>query len=187
MAEFKELVGKTIKSIKGLEKDSEEVIFECMDGSKYKMYHEQDCCESVEIEDVYGDVEDLIGEEILIAEESTNRDGPQLDKYDDSFTWTFYKLASWKGYVDIRWYGCSNGYYGEDVSFEKIAAENPKYDPMEFSKVIKEKYDAFLATQITLIAKERGVSVEDLCLRYKDICANIQKIDGDIKFWVEVK
>ena len=49
------------------------------------------------------------------------------------------------------------------------------------------KYDAFLATQLTLIAKEKGVSVADLCLRHNDICTNIQKIDGDIKFWVEVK
>lgn len=49
------------------------------------------------------------------------------------------------------------------------------------------KYDAFLATQLTLIAKEKGVSVADLCLRHNDITSNIQKIDGDIKFWVEVK
>ena len=49
------------------------------------------------------------------------------------------------------------------------------------------KYDAFLATQLTLIAKEKGVSVADLCLRHKDIKSNIQNIDGDIKFWVEVK
>lgn len=49
------------------------------------------------------------------------------------------------------------------------------------------KYDAFLATQLTLIAKEKGVSVADLCLRNNDITSNIQKIDGDIKFWVEVK
>ena len=52
---------------------------------------------------------------------------------------------------------------------------------------VQQKYDAFLATQLTLIAKEKGVSVADLCLRHNDICANIQKIDGDIKFWVEVK
>lgn len=53
--------------------------------------------------------------------------------------------------------------------------------------LILAKYDAFLATQLTLIAKERGVSVADLCLRHKDITSNFQKIDGNIKFWVEVK
>ena len=55
------------------------------------------------------------------------------------------------------------------------------------AEAVQQKYDAFLATQLTLIAKEKGVSVKDLCLRHNDICANIQKIDGDIKFWVEVK
>lgn len=55
------------------------------------------------------------------------------------------------------------------------------------SELILDKYDTFLATQLTLIAKEKGVSVADLCLRHNDITSNIQKIDGDIKFWVEVK
>ena len=53
--------------------------------------------------------------------------------------------------------------------------------------LITVKYDAFLATQLTLIAKEKGVSIADLCLRNNDIKSNIQNIDGDIKFWVEVK
>ena len=57
----------------------------------------------------------------------------------------------------------------------------------KIAKAVFDKYDHFFATQLTLIAKERGVSVEELCLRHNDITANYQKIDGDIKFWVEVK
>ena len=55
------------------------------------------------------------------------------------------------------------------------------------AEAVQQKYDAFLATQLILIAKEKGVSIADLCLRHNDIKSNIQNIDGDIKFWVEVK
>lgn len=119
---FSELVGKTIKDVNGLEKGSVSVVFECTDGSKYEMYHKQDCCETVEIEDINGSAEDLIGQRIIIAEENSSCAGPQKG-LDDSYTWTFYKLATIKGYVDIRWYGTSNGYYSEEVDFVKIEEE----------------------------------------------------------------
>jgi len=121
--DFSELKGKTLTAIYGLEKDSEFVAFYASDGSVYKMKHTKDCCESVEIEDVCGNVEDLIGSEIVVAEANSNskEDGAEpRDKGDDSYTWTFYKLATKKGYVDIRWYGESNGYYSEDVEFYKL-------------------------------------------------------------------
>ena len=117
---FNELLGKTINEIKGLKKDNDEVYFECSDGTKYKMYHEQDCCEMVYIEDVCGDVEDVIGSTITMAEEVSNSDDVPLHEYDESYTWTYYKLATIKGYLTIKWYSVSNGYYLEKVYFKRI-------------------------------------------------------------------
>lgn len=84
------------------------------------MYHEQDCCEAVMIEDICGDVNSLVGNPLTMAEDISNIMGnPAVDEWTDSCTWTWYKFATVKGYVTIRWYGESNGYYSECVDFEK--------------------------------------------------------------------
>lgn len=123
MAKFSELQGKTLKSIK-VSDDKERVDIECDDGKKYIMQHYQDCCESVAVEDVIGDLSDLIGSPILLAEEATSDKEPEGFKHEyqlESQTWTFYKLRTIKGSVDIRWFGSSNGYYSESVYFEEAA------------------------------------------------------------------
>jgi len=120
--EFKNLIGKTLTEIRGAEKESEEIVFTCSDGSEYKMFHGQDCCESVLVEDVCGDVVDLLGSPIIKASEDSNNEpikGHQPE-YEYSFTWTFYNIATRKGHVTIRWYGESNGYYSEKVTFKQI-------------------------------------------------------------------
>ena len=113
------LVGKTLSKVNAT---NEEITFITDNGEEYKMYHYPDCCESVSVEEIIGELDDLIGSPILTAEErtsNTNPDGVTKD-YQDSFTWTFYELATNKGSVTIRWYGESNGYYSEDVSFSKV-------------------------------------------------------------------
>lgn len=114
------LVGKTLSSIEVSESD-DEIIFKTTEGETFKMYHAQDCCESVSLDDIIGDLADLIGSPILHADE---RESDELligqRDFDDSFTWTFYRLSTIKGTVTLRWYGASNGYYSESVDFVKL-------------------------------------------------------------------
>lgn len=141
--DIKELKGKTLLYIR-VDNELDEILFTCSDGTQYKLYHESDCCESVIIDDINGDINDLINSPILIAEEVNNNDfiknfeesfkleegkNPDYEwnfknefgeSKPESYTWTFYKLATIKGYVDIRWFGYSNGYYSESVDFVKL-------------------------------------------------------------------
>lgn len=113
------LEGQVIKEIRKV--DNEELYFYMEDGKTYRMYHDQDCCESVYIEDIIGDLDDLIGTPIGMAEEVTeDGSGKDKDGWYDSVTWTFYKFATLKGYVTIRWFGESNGYYSESVDLELV-------------------------------------------------------------------
>lgn len=116
--DFASLVGKTLTAVDRI--GDEEIIFHVNDGKSYKLYHEQDCCESVTIDDIEGDLNDLVGAPILRAEEVTSNDSFRPEDDYDSFTWTFYKLATIKGYVDIRWFGSSSGYYSESVYFSEV-------------------------------------------------------------------
>jgi hypothetical protein len=114
-----EIKGKTLTGIDG-GKDSHELVFTTSDGEVYKMFHEQDCCESVRLEDIVGELQDLIGSPLLVAYAETSRENPKGGYYEDSFTWTFYRLATIKGSVTLRWYGCSNGYYSERVDLVRV-------------------------------------------------------------------
>ena len=125
MISFAILEGQTLTAIEVIN-DDEQIIFTVDNGDQYKLYHYQQCCEYVYIEDICGDLNDLIGHgPILLAEEISYQDETpegisHPDYPSDSYTWTFYKLATVWGAVTIRWYGGSNGYYSESVDFQKI-------------------------------------------------------------------
>jgi len=135
----KRLQGLTLQSI---ERSDDKIVFRVNDSLAYKMLHDQDCCECVLIDDICGDLEDLVGSPIVQAEEATsgtdmnplvsskdltwealNRDFDSPNEYDGSQTWTFYKIGTNKGSVTIRWYGTSNGYYSESVDFREVGKD----------------------------------------------------------------
>lgn len=166
-------------------------------GTTLRFYHDQDCCESVGINDIIGDLGDLIGHpltqfeavsdhgtdsgssdddddvidvdeavdsvfaigsaaqddgetiepEIVTSEVSTEVKSPQsefpgaLNDYEDSWTWTFYKLATNKGSVTIRWYGSSNGYYSESVDIKAYTSWSKGFEIKQTTTLTGEYVD----------------------------------------------
>jgi hypothetical protein len=117
--ELSAMVGAVVSRIEG-DASSDRLVFHAEDGRAFSFYHSQDCCENVTIEDIAGDLSDLVGSPILMAEEVSNEPEPGFEEecVPESYTWTFYKFATIKGSVTVRWLGTSNGYYSESVTFE---------------------------------------------------------------------
>ena len=113
---FKTLEGKTITRIIGCFKYSEEIIIYTTDGSMYRMRF-SNTRSDIKVEDVIGELSDVIDSPILRAEE---RSSNILEKNSGIEQWTFYTISSIKGSIDIRWHGASNGYYSTNVKFELI-------------------------------------------------------------------
>lgn len=118
LSDFEKLKSERITAIVGLETESECVLIET-ENFRMVLYHEQDCCEEVRVEDVTGDPSDLIGGVVVIADESTSEKGTDWGHE----TWTFYRICTDKGDVTIRWLGESNGYYGEEVDVVIVGPE----------------------------------------------------------------
>ncbi len=118
--QFSDLIGETLRSVSG-EAGDKSIDFELEDGRKFSLYHERDCCESVYVESIVGDLQGLVGSPLVVADESCSAEqddeNGRLDEYDESYTWTFYRLMTASASAVIRFYGTSNGYYSEGVSF----------------------------------------------------------------------
>ena len=109
-----DMVGKVFTSVT---QDGYEMVFK-NENETFKFYHYQNCCESVTIDDIVGDLSDLEDAPLLIAEEVSGEAPVLDDEYHECVEWTFYKFATRKGYVDVRWFGESNGYYSTSVDLE---------------------------------------------------------------------
>lgn len=127
MAKIDDFNGCVFDAIKVSNLYPEEIVF-CQNGEpRFVMHHEYSCCESVSVEEIIGDLNDLIGEPIIEAECVTYDNEPTPDgrtgDLDDFYCWTFYKLGTRKGHVTIRWLGESNGYYSVEVDIRDCRKE----------------------------------------------------------------
>ncbi len=112
---FSEIVGKTLASVD--QSNNERLVFHFSDGTACESVHMQDCCESVVVYHVEGDVVTLIDLPILEAEETQDPSGEPKPEHPDSWTWTRQRIRTAAGEVTFVWLGESNGYYGETPQF----------------------------------------------------------------------
>ena len=107
-----------IKSVTGLEEESDVVVLSFEDGATITMQHHQDCCEMVYLEDfeVSGVSDDMSGATLHSWHVDSSSIRPSKDaKSEDCDEWTFYNVRTSKGSLWMRWFGTSNGYYSTDV------------------------------------------------------------------------
>ena len=110
--------GRTMTKVEGLELGKTKIYIYFSENEYIKIYHQQDCCENVDLDDICGNTE-LEGAVFYeLVEKKSNVELEAKDEYEESWTWTFYTIKTSKGYLDLRWYGASNGYYSEEVDLE---------------------------------------------------------------------
>jgi hypothetical protein len=113
MSNITEMLGKTYYKVTA----SEDYLEFKGEDNVVCFYHSQECCESVWIEEIFGDLSDLQDTPILDAREDANGE-EEGDYYYDVTQWTFYTFRTIKGTVTVRWCGTSNGYYSTSVSYD---------------------------------------------------------------------
>lgn len=113
------LVGEVLTHI-DTDKNNNEIMLTTQSGKIILIYHDQDCCESVSIEDTKGNWHDLIGKVIVEASKDEIYKGDPPPEFPDSWTWTTLKFRVDGATVISRWFGESNGYYSESVDIEDV-------------------------------------------------------------------
>lgn len=129
--DFALLNGKTIVDIQGLPGDGNPddgkqdcLTFVCADGSAFRVYHQQDCCEHVSLGSIRGDISKITGFRVVdsFAYEDTVYIPSDIDYkpgHGDSFTVTVHTIITTEGVIQFVWLGVSNGYYSESIYFTR--------------------------------------------------------------------
>lgn len=129
------VAGQEITSIaknRNLYNEIEELILYFKSGNRLHIYHDYDCCEDVILIDIVGgNIDDLVGQQIIsmksVYRESDERLFGSDETYlDESNTWTFVTISTFKDDITLRWHGGSNGYYSEHVDFAYYDEDNKR-------------------------------------------------------------
>jgi len=93
--DFFTLKDQTIRKIINLQDESDTLQI-ITDKYKYNLYHQQDCCEYVRLVKIIGDIDNILNEEIIFAEEDGGANDPDwyTDYSNESHTWTKFVLGT---------------------------------------------------------------------------------------------
>jgi len=104
------------------------------DKGVFQFYHDQNCCETVDMHHLFGCTDRCVGAKVADIEEFVFGSSYDVDYSDESQTSSIYKIhfvdENAKGYYNkefdlvMHWIGESNGYYSETVDFRFAERKN---------------------------------------------------------------
>lgn len=112
---MKDLIGESIRAIEKF--DDQRVIVRLRTGwQSFIFFHDQDCCELVELREA--NMDGIIGKVICAVSAEVDHNLPEGAEQMESFTNTTFTFKTEDGSVGtLRFLGQSNGYYSESVEF----------------------------------------------------------------------
>ncbi len=114
---FDVLVGEVLDAV-DIDREKDQILLTTRSGRQFLIYHEQKCCETVEISGQDGSFIRLVGKPIVEAREiaiDTTKD----DSYGTETTTTLIFRVDGETVIS-RWVGDSNGYYSESVDIAEL-------------------------------------------------------------------
>ena len=111
---LEDLAGETLTAVDIF--DGDEIILTTQSGRRVKIFHDQDCCESVGIEGPEGDWTPLLGKVLLECKQESE----SFVRAYGTGTKTTLTFRVDDATVVSRWIGESNGYYSEEVHIAEL-------------------------------------------------------------------
>lgn len=113
-----EMVGETIVKVVNINDDHLYLYLE--NGDYYMFFHkdDDDCHGDVRIKSIQGSLRNILNSPLTVAKTSYScgyTDDNDVDNFlpdwkQETYTWTFYKFATDKGSITVRWFGTSSDY-----------------------------------------------------------------------------
>lgn len=115
-SKMEDLLNQVPIEITKTEYDGNDCIYiKTLSDREFHLVHSQDCCESVNLESIDGDIQRLLNSPIITSYESYENGNSG-----ESSTWSFYHIGTNLDTVVIRFYGESNGYYSETAQLYEL-------------------------------------------------------------------